>query len=1148
MVDSSRVLTCAHVAFNGIEQLSDLWLAFPGIESLERRRIRVAEVVPPSPGPDVGGFDINDVAVLVLAEPLPEECAIQVRRPAAGTLLGHRWWAFGFPDSAHGSSSSGIVGEELGYDWIRLDTTSKYLVKGGFSGAGVWSEDYNAVVGMVAQAQGNGDARAITFRGIETFLPEQKLELLTGRSAQAARGSAPAARGWSLATDPEAGLHWRPRARGVGHDEERGHRFRGREAALIDITAWLAREVVDRRVFVVTGSPGVGKSAVLGRIVTTADRGEAAALPPEDTAVRAPLGSVDCAVHAKGKTASQVAAEICRAVSAPPPARGAALEHVLRTALTESGRPGFTLVIDALDEASTTQEARRIARQIVRPLAEGLTDPRVRVLVGTRRTDTAGGLLGELGAAEVMDLDEVRHSSPADLTAYALAALQLRGEERHDNPYNDPAAAGPVAERIAELAGGNFLVAGLLARTHGLHDSAPARPLDVSFSPTVQAALREYLAVLPYVDGIPAGMVLTALALAEDPGLPVDLWRCAVTALSRQVPTEAGLLAFARSSAAAFLIETTDDDPQTPTFQLFHQALNDSLRASRDLRDDELALTRAFVQHGRSGGWRTAPGYLLRSLPGHASRAGAVDMLLEDPVYLLHADLRRLVPATAGTALQETRLRAALLRRTPQALDAGPTERAALFSTTEALGDLGTTYRTLDHPAAYRLRWARWGTHEEATILTGHTRWVQSLCVVVVGGRSLLASAAWDNTVRLWNVETGETERVLIGHSGSVNTVCSVTVEGRTLLASASGDGTVRLWDPVDGTVVRTFPGQSMLGACVSNVVIDGRPLIAVSDQGFTLCFWDPATGSLEHRGAVFGLGRNVVVVEGHTFLVVDDEGTVRLWDVLTGRPERELAGRCHELWAVTAMDIDGRTMLVGTGGHGTVWLWDAATGRLDHALPGHAGGSRAACAVTVDGRTLLATGGSDALVKLWDPVSGTVERVLRGHTDAVRDLCTVEVGGRTLLASCGHDNSVRLWDLDIRGPGEPLRPDVGRLRSVCSIRVGSNTVIALGADSAVHLWDAATGADGPVLTGSEGTVLVCPVRIGGREVLAGGAADGTVRLWDLVGGEQQRTRYSGSGSVRDLCAVPTGNRDFLAAVTGPGDGIHVWDPATGVG
>ena len=94
-------------------------------------------------------------------------------------------------------------------------------------------------------------------------------------------------------------------------DSERGYRFRGRATALHRIVAWLDRDKPDRRVLVVTGSPGVGKSAVLGRIVTTADTAIRASLPPGDEAVRASVGSVGCAVHAKAKTALEVAEEIC---------------------------------------------------------------------------------------------------------------------------------------------------------------------------------------------------------------------------------------------------------------------------------------------------------------------------------------------------------------------------------------------------------------------------------------------------------------------------------------------------------------------------------------------------------------------------------------------------------------------------------------------------------------------------------------------------------------------------------------------------------------------------------------------------------------------------------------------------------------------
>ena len=125
-------------------------------------------------------------------------------------------------------------------------------------------------------------------------------------------------------------------------DSERGYRFRGRTAALGEIMDWLDRAEPDRRVLVVTGSPGVGKSAVLGRIVTTADPGIRASLPPGDEAVRASLGSVGCAVHAKGKTALEVAEEIARAASAGCPDEPDDLAPAIQEALGGAAGPGST--------------------------------------------------------------------------------------------------------------------------------------------------------------------------------------------------------------------------------------------------------------------------------------------------------------------------------------------------------------------------------------------------------------------------------------------------------------------------------------------------------------------------------------------------------------------------------------------------------------------------------------------------------------------------------------------------------------------------------------------------------------------------------------------------------------------------------------
>src|SRR5262249_58914707 len=111
--------------------------------------------------------------------------------------------------------------------------------------------------------------------------------------------------------------------------------------------------------------------------------------------VRAPVGSIACAVHAKGKTALEVAKEIARAASAPVPERLEDFVVDLRSTLAE--RPGparrfFTVVIDALDEATDPDQARKIITQVAVPIAENCADRGARGGGGTRRTDDAGEL------------------------------------------------------------------------------------------------------------------------------------------------------------------------------------------------------------------------------------------------------------------------------------------------------------------------------------------------------------------------------------------------------------------------------------------------------------------------------------------------------------------------------------------------------------------------------------------------------------------------------------------------------------------------------------------------------------------------------------------------------------------------------------
>jgi len=74
------------------------------------------------------------------------------------------------------------------------------------------------------------------------------------------------------------------------------------------------------------------------------------------------------------------------------------------------------------------------------------------------------------------------------------------------------------------------------------------------------------------------------------------------------------------------------------------------------------------------------------------------------------------------------------------------------------------------------------------TILKGHLKWVN--CVIQLPS-GLVASCSGDETIRLWDVTTGECMRTLTGHGDNITSI--VWIEDG-LIVSGSADKTVRLW------------------------------------------------------------------------------------------------------------------------------------------------------------------------------------------------------------------------------------------------------------------------------------------------------------------------------------------------------------------
>ena len=960
--------------------------------------------------------------------------------------------------------------------------------------------------------------------------------------------------------------HWGPRARGVMSNAETGHRFRGRETALREITAWLDRTEPDRRVLVVTGSPGAGKSAVLGRIVLTASADPAEHSAGEGSAGEGPgatPGSVACAVHAKGKTALDVAREIARVASAPIPNQPEDLPGALRKVL--AGRR-FNLIVDALDEATDPAQARLIATRVIRPIAENCADVGAQVVVGTRRFDGDGDLLRLFSpGSTVIDLDAPAYFALADLTAYARASLQLTGAERGENPYRDDAIAGPVAERIARLADKNFLIAGLAARMHGLFDQDAVPAQEIRLVADVEDALSGFLRRLPPVEDVSAMKLLTALAYVEAPGVSVDLWQVAVSALTGRTIHDDALWDFAKTSAANFLIATTDNTGREPVFRLFHQALNDALVHGAAPRG-EVKLATAFVEHGRSIGWDRAPAYLLRSLPEHAARAGMVSDLLTDKHYLLHADLPRLLSATTrvdlGSApMARDRLRLLDLAPTAVLHSTSPAERAAMLSITEAEEKLGHTYGgdDLGIPLPYRARWARTRPEPALRVMTtrnGGNFFLHAL--PDVNGRTLLASYGHDRTIRIWDPENGHLEQEITGHRGMTSTVCALPgVNGRTLLASNGDDDVIRIWDPETGHLEHELTGheQQFISLCALPGIA-GNPLLAGAGDRGAIRIWDPSTGRLRHE-----LGKNVTTMcalpgmSGNTLLAsTGDNRSIQIWDPETGHLEQEMVGPFPEYTSMCALpDTNGRTLLATRGRDRTIRIWDPTTGRVKQEIIEISLYARMCALPNINGRTLLAGHRDDGgrTIGVWDPETGVAVQTLESPIHLLdSSLYAVPgVNGRTLLASNSEFGVVQMWDPETGALTRKLTGQEGDTSMCVLPDISGRTLLASTNNLTIRIWDPeTTGRSRQELASiaGRGAILCTLPSTTGRSLLATAMRENTIRVWDPETGELTHEIVDNTSGIDAVCRLPGSNGRSLLASYRHDQAIQIRDPETG--
>jgi len=782
-----------------------------------------------------------------------------------------------------------------------------------------------------------------------------------------------------------------------------GSHFAGRRRQLRMLAQWMDGGVPESGLRVVTGSPGVGKSALLGALVCAAHPVLANAVPH----VRARLEAAGCpsrneylgAVHARQRRCEELVASLARQFGLSSSGERWTVAGLVRGLATLPTTP--VIVVDAVDEALDPQ---RVMNELLLPLAltTHLDDrPVCRLLVGLRPWREFAELQDLAAEAdELLNLDAVEKSELwEDIEEYLTGRLA-------DLPGYAAAAQRPVRERLAATiasrlvvrgnrhpAGpkwGAFLVAGMFAGY--LHGIAAATTIEEAerLGATVPRSLPEVLELDLGVHplGTKVRATLAAVAHAKGEGMPAEVVGLVATGFSDAIPGDGVSVCL---DVSRFYLRTTVERDGTTLYRLLHQSLADYLRryptavpehdvdvsyASAPARA-RLVLDRMVdAFHGdERGRWASAPPYVLRHAIHHAIEADRVDDLLTDVEFLVHADPSSLRSELDRADASAARVSAAVYRRAWQERGSYPQQPGfedfrwilAVEAARHGAPELARSLIGDVKAEGWRPRWA-------AALPFGAGGWVTAVTCVRDGGRPLVAVAGTNGVVWFLDLVSGERVGSIAAGCGSpVSAVAIAGATGKQVIVTGGADAVLRVWDVNSGDLVLSFGAE---------------------------CGWINAIACVR-------LGDRVVAV------VCGDEA-VRLWDLTSGLP----FGSPHDQhrWgrAVACADLGGNPVAVTGSNDHAVRVWDVASGVLLHPpMRAHRDRVYAVVCTVVGGRRIAVTGGDDDALHVWDMATGdALTEPLVGHSGWISALACTVVDGRPVVVSGAFDRTVRVWDL----------------------------------------------------------------------------------------------------------------------------------------
>jgi len=420
---------------------------------------------------------------------------------------------------------------------------------------------------------------------------------------------------------------------------------------------------------------------------------------------------------------------------------------------------------------------------------------------------------------------------------------------------------------------------------------------------------------------------------------------------------------------------------------------------------------------------------------------------------------------------------------------------------------------------------------EELRALTGHTAPVRALAITPDSRYVISAAGATfdfsthpssDNTLKVWDLKREVGRPIQAGHSGRVNDIV-ITQNGRHAVTAAGmptswgkgSDNTLKVWDLSTGEELSTLVGHTGAVKAVE-VTPDGHYAVSADNSG-KLIVWD-----LENRelldtrvGSIYGEvtimvltpdGRYVITAEGDweptdpcdTWEDISD-CSLKVWDLENrkSKPISIFEGH-HGQVSALAITPDGRRA-VSAALDKTLIVWDIASGMQQYIFTGH---SEAISAVTVtpNGRYVISEANRDNTSSVWDLEKGAelLTMLPYGHVVAIapdsKRVISVSVSG-----------TLTVWELE-NGTELLTMPSYGRVVAVTPDR---RRFVSISSEETLNVWDIEVRKILASFSG-DSALSTCAIGSDGMTIVAG-EETGSVHILHLewIGEDNRKTSLS---------------------------------------